>query len=237
MVKKKTRKATYKYGKPETYKPRSHNEVLLRQIGSVFGIGLLLVSILMVLSLSSWHIDDPSLSFASGGEPENWMGEYGAIYADLSMQMLGLAGLALILPLFYWSMLLILQRNIYRFIRRLFFYVLAVLSLAAGLSMLPHIRLWPLNSGLGGIIGDQTASHVAFYATKYISNKEIYEIVFPLVFLLFSLLSMGIAGGVVWNNPPKVKINKNEYEYDDIEHRNSGLNNIRIIIYLPMPRH
>ena len=58
----------------------------VRLIGAVV---LGLVAIVMV-SLASWSVDDPSLSYATDKPVHNWLGYPGAVIADLSFQVVGL---------------------------------------------------------------------------------------------------------------------------------------------------
>lgn len=94
-----------------------------RPLGSLLGLALLALIVVLVMGLVSWHMSDPSLSYASGNSVQNIVGRLGAIYADLSMQLLGLASLALLLPLFFWASLLIMGRPIgYGFFACVFLY-------------------------------------------------------------------------------------------------------------------
>ena len=61
-----------------------------------------LVAIIMV-SLASWQVDDPSFSYASGQPARNWLGFPGAVIADLSFQVFGLGMLAVLVPPALWG--------------------------------------------------------------------------------------------------------------------------------------
>jgi S-DNA-T family DNA segregation ATPase FtsK/SpoIIIE len=50
-----------------------------------------LLAVLLIIALMSWNAADPSLNAASGAAPTNWLGDNGAVFADLFMQSLGLA--------------------------------------------------------------------------------------------------------------------------------------------------
>jgi DNA segregation ATPase FtsK/SpoIIIE, S-DNA-T family len=72
-----------------------------RPLNIFLGILLLLVSLLLLLSLATYHANDPSLNTASGETGPhavgNWIGLFGATLSDLLLQILGLA--AFLLPL------------------------------------------------------------------------------------------------------------------------------------------
>src|SRR5262249_78597 len=78
----------------------------------------------------------------------------GAIVADLLIQLLGVAALALVLPVAIWGWRLASHRPLQRERIRLVFWILAVLLGAACAAALPRSATWPLPVGLGGVIGD-----------------------------------------------------------------------------------
>jgi S-DNA-T family DNA segregation ATPase FtsK/SpoIIIE len=72
-----------------------------RPLNVFLGVLLLLVSLLLFLSIATWHAADPSLNTASGEVGPhaigNWVGLFGAWFSDLLLQTLGLT--AFFLPL------------------------------------------------------------------------------------------------------------------------------------------
>jgi len=68
-----------------------------RPVNVFLGMLLLLVSLLLFLALASYHAADPSLNSSSYiTAPRNWVGLFGAYFADLLLQALGLT--AFLLP-------------------------------------------------------------------------------------------------------------------------------------------
>ena len=62
-----------------------------RPVNIFLGILLLLVSLLVLLSLATWHASDPSLNTAaSQAQPRNWIGLFGSYLSDLLLQSLGI---------------------------------------------------------------------------------------------------------------------------------------------------
>jgi len=68
-----------------------------RPLNILLGVGLMLVSVLLLLALATYHSTDPSLNTASPELVRNWLGLAGASVSDLLLQMLGLT--AFLLPL------------------------------------------------------------------------------------------------------------------------------------------
>jgi S-DNA-T family DNA segregation ATPase FtsK/SpoIIIE len=82
-------------------------DILRRRVSELFGLALLTVALLGAIALSSWSVQDPSLSHATQKAIHNLLGFPGAIFSDLAMQLLGLASVLLLLPpmLIGWRLL------------------------------------------------------------------------------------------------------------------------------------
>ncbi len=119
-----------------------------------YGLAIVAIACAAWASLASWSIYDPSFNNATQASPRNVLGHWGAVVADLAMQSLGLAAIALFLPLAAWGWHLTLHTVPERRRARLLLWPLAVMLLAAALSALPQPKSWPLPNGLGGILGD-----------------------------------------------------------------------------------
>jgi DNA segregation ATPase FtsK/SpoIIIE, S-DNA-T family len=72
-----------------------------RPLNVFLGLLLMLASLLLLLSIATWHATDPSLNTATDAAPPNavvnWVGLFGAWLSDLLLQSLGIT--ALFLPL------------------------------------------------------------------------------------------------------------------------------------------
>lgn len=106
------------------------------------------------LSLLTWQIADPSLTRAASGPVRNALGPVGAIIADLVMQLLGLAGVFIVLPPIFWALQLIGRGRLERVRTKLLLAPAAVLLLACAAASLPRIASWPLHYNIGGVMGD-----------------------------------------------------------------------------------
>lgn len=106
------------------------------------------------LSLLTWQIADPSLTHATSGPVRNALGPVGAIIADLIMQLLGLAGVFIVLPPIFWALQLIGRGRLERVRTKLLLAPAAVLLLACAAASLPKVATWPLPHNIGGVMGD-----------------------------------------------------------------------------------
>ena len=125
-----------------------------RRIGELCGLSLLLVALLCTIALSTWSVQDPSLSHATDAPVRNWLGRPGSTFADLSIQLFGLASIMLVLPLAAWGWRLMTHRAPGRRWLRLAFWIAALVLASAFASCLPRTIGWPLPAGMGGVTGD-----------------------------------------------------------------------------------
>jgi 4TM region of DNA translocase FtsK/SpoIIIE/Ftsk gamma domain len=134
--------------------PSSLGARLKAWLCGVLGYALLAVMVAAAASLVTWNIADPSLTHAASGPTRNMLGPGGAIFSDLVMQLLGLAGVCVVLPPVFWALELIGKRRLDDARVKLVLAPIAVVALACAASSLPKIAGWPMPYGLGGAIGD-----------------------------------------------------------------------------------
>ncbi len=130
----------------------------------VMGAVLLGFVAIVLVSLATWSVDDPSFSYASGDPAKNWLGFPGAAIADISFQVFGLGILVLLVPPALWGWAMFRRRMPSRMALRLPAWIGASV-LACGLfGFIAAPETWPLPTGLGGLIG-QSFTNLATMAT------------------------------------------------------------------------
>jgi S-DNA-T family DNA segregation ATPase FtsK/SpoIIIE len=123
----------------------------LRELG---GLALIVLTAIIAAALATWSVNDPSFSHATSAPVRNLLGTGGAVTADLMMQLIGLASIALIAPIAAWGWRLTTHRPLTHEIVRVMLWI-AGAPLAAGFaSCMPKTASWPLPTGLGGVVGD-----------------------------------------------------------------------------------
>jgi S-DNA-T family DNA segregation ATPase FtsK/SpoIIIE len=132
----------------------------LRELAGLVLIGLVGTA---ATALATWSVRDPSFSHATSEPVRNLLGEPGAIAADLAMQLLGLATIALLLPIAAWGWRLFTHRPLDRMRWRLPAWLFGVIAAAAFASCLARTAQWPLPTGLGGVIGDAVIRAIASF--------------------------------------------------------------------------
>ena len=127
---------------------------LSKRFAELLGLILLAGAVALALAFLTWSVEDPSFNHATSGRVFNLLGSPGAMIADLTMQMLGIASTALLAPIGFWGWRLLTHRRLERVRLRIALWIIGVGFAAAFASLLPSTDRWPLPSGLGGVIGD-----------------------------------------------------------------------------------
>jgi len=125
-----------------------------RNLAALCGFGLIAGSAALAAALATWAANDPSLSHATGLPPRNMLGHPGAVAADLAMQFLGLAAIALLIPVAVWGWQLVFAGHAHWNRRALAAWLTGSIVATGAAATLPIPSSWPLPSGLGGVIGD-----------------------------------------------------------------------------------
>ncbi len=125
-----------------------------RRIAQTIGLALLAFSVATALALATWSVEDPSFNHAVDGPVGNILGFPGAVAADFVMQLVGLASIAILIPLAMWGWQLLRTGALGRLQLRLALFVIGTGAATAVASALPATSRWPLPTGLGGVAGD-----------------------------------------------------------------------------------
>src|SRR5881394_4257619 len=98
-------------------------DALRRRLHEIIGMALIAVAGIAAVALATWSVQDPSLSHATNAPVRNMLGLPGAASADLMMQILGIATIALLFPLASWGWRLLTHRPLERQRTRVIFWV------------------------------------------------------------------------------------------------------------------
>ncbi len=138
-----------------------------RQVQALLGLTIFLGLALAIAALSTWNVSDPSLSYASSGEPKNILGYPGAVFADLFMQFFGLASVIALLPVVAWGLAMVSGRRFSRVPQRAAAWLGGAILASAALACIPGPVTWPLPTGLGGVFGDMILRFPALFTGAY----------------------------------------------------------------------
>ncbi|MDJ0943433.1 MAG: DNA translocase FtsK 4TM domain-containing protein [Kiloniellales bacterium] len=129
----------------------------------LLGLVLALVALGLVLALSSYDPNDPSLNRASDGLPRNLLGRDGAAIADGLLQYSGVASMVLPLAFGAWAWRALRDRAWPRWWLRIILVPAVVVFAGAALAALPKPGSWPLESSLGGALGQMLLERLAAF--------------------------------------------------------------------------
>jgi len=153
------------------------------------GIVLFVLVAAILLSLASWSVDDPSLSYATAKPPSNWLGYPGAALADIIVQLFGLAILPALVPPVLWAWNFVRRRAPSHFGLRLLAWVGATALTTGVFAFITTPESWPLPTGLGGFIGSGF-----FNLASYVSGGTVSGIT-P---ILFSIILLTPTAALLW---------------------------------------
>jgi S-DNA-T family DNA segregation ATPase FtsK/SpoIIIE len=179
---------------------------LRRRLHETIGIILLALAGIASLALATWSVQDPSLSHATNAPVRNTLGLMGAISADLMMQLLGIATVALLFPLAAWGWRLLTHRTLDRERSRLVLWLVATLAAAGFASCLPASKAWPLPTGLGGVIGDALLRLPAWVFGAPLSGAT--RFIVAVVIGMMALAAIALAAGFGWHDEVEQEVEK-----------------------------
>ncbi len=139
---------------PTDYLPETLRDFVGRRLAEGGGLALIGAVGLIGAALSTWSIQDPSWNHAVDRPVHNIAGAAGAVTADLVMQLLGIAVVAVLPVIACWGWTLLVRRRLFLVRLRITLLILGGLAASGLASSLPATGRWPLPTGLGGVVGD-----------------------------------------------------------------------------------
>jgi len=124
-----------------------------KRINELIGLLLLSLGLVLLLSLASYHVHDPSLNTAAATRPHNLIGYPGAWFADLLLQGLGIGAFLFPILLFGLAWKWIRSDEVEAGAIKLWGTLLLLLSLTAAVSFAPRLTLYSGTIPIGGLLG------------------------------------------------------------------------------------
>ena len=190
-------------------------DIIKRRLSELAGLALLSLALLGAIALATWSVQDPSLSHATQKPIHNLLGFPGAIFADLAMQLLGLAAIMFLLPEVLLGWRLLAHRSLGDKWRGML-WIIATILFAGFASTLPHAGSWPLPTGLGGVLGDAVLQLPTWIVGGHLSWSA--RILLALLLGAASVVVVMYAGG--WcsrEHAPNRRLAHDINEDDDVE--------------------
>jgi DNA segregation ATPase FtsK/SpoIIIE, S-DNA-T family len=124
-----------------------------KRINELIGLLLLSLGLVVLLSLASYHVQDPSLNTAAAIPPRNLIGYPGAWFADLLLQGLGIGAFVFPILLFGLAWKWVRSDEVEAGAVKLCGTLLLLLSLTAAVSFAPRLTLFSGAIPIGGLLG------------------------------------------------------------------------------------
>jgi S-DNA-T family DNA segregation ATPase FtsK/SpoIIIE len=135
--------------------PAGSSAFLRRRAVEAVGVALITLGALFAIALATYAETDPSPNNAIEGPVRNFLGHWGAGFADVALQSLGLAAILPVLVLMAWGFRLVRVHRLPLWWLRLTLLPLAIIAAATALAFVQAPPSWsrPFDVGLGGIAG------------------------------------------------------------------------------------
>jgi S-DNA-T family DNA segregation ATPase FtsK/SpoIIIE len=124
-----------------------------KRINELVGVLLLSLGVVLLLSLASYHVHDPSLNTAAATRPRNLIGYPGAWFADLLLQGFGIGAFVFPILLFGLAWKWVRSDEVEAGAIKLCGTLLLLLSLTAAVSFAPRLTLFSGAIPIGGLAG------------------------------------------------------------------------------------
>jgi S-DNA-T family DNA segregation ATPase FtsK/SpoIIIE len=206
--------------------PDPIREIVVRRLRELTGVSLVILAGVIAAALTTWSVQDPSLSHATAGKIRNIMGYPGAIGADLLMQIMGLGAVMAILPIAIWGWRMMTHRHFDREALRIASWVLCMVAATGFFSCWTHGNAWPLPTGLGGVVGDALvrAPAVALGPPGFLYRTVFGVLLFAVMIVSFLFASgMGSQETVVERKAPTIDDDDDDEAFDDDDGRSISL--------------
>ncbi len=172
-----------------------------RRLNEIVGFLLLSLGLVILLSLVSYHTQDPSFDTAAASRPLNLVGYPGSYLSDLFFQMFGAAAFLFPLLTFLLSWKWIRSEELQAGGIKIFGSILLTLALSAGLSFAP-LRLFGGTIPIGGTLGLTLANYLLdslnVIGALLITLTAIVISVYMVSTFTLATLAGWLAGPVAW---------------------------------------
>ncbi len=207
-------------------------DFLKRHAWRLGGLAMVGLAAALLISLATWHVDDPSFSYPVDAPVRNLFGLPGAAFADLAMQFLGFAVIGIVFPLFFWGWSLFRLRRPRRPIHQAVLWFCGLLTLSATFSCLPAMARWPLPTGLGGAVGDLILDIAEWFGGGTLSAGLYAALCVILGGLALGLLSMSCLRRPIAVSGPRRRrrvVEEEEDESEDEDEEGSSTSKLRLM--------
>ena len=160
----------------------------IKRIIEIFGIILIIFSILLLLSFASYSPEDPNFIFNSEKEIENILGFRGSYTSDIFFQSFGIISYLIPVTLIFTGIYIFRSKKIFILLRNLFYTILYIILGSFFFSFFYKETFWLTINGNGGFVGSYLNNSFLHDFTKI--NQMIAYYFLVIIILLIFLISI-----------------------------------------------
>ena len=160
----------------------------IKRIIEIFGIILIIFSILLLLSFASYSPEDPNFIFNSEKEIENILGFRGSYTSDIFFQSFGIISYLIPVTLIFTGIYIFRSKKIFILLRNLFYTILYIILGSFFFSFFYKETFWLTINGNGGFVGSYLNNSFLHDFTKINQMVAYYFLV--IIILLIFLISI-----------------------------------------------
>ena len=192
--------------------PKSFVNHLRQYLGKSFGLGLITIGTLIILSLISYHPSDPSLNSASGGAVKNIIGIFGSYSSDLLLQLFGSIAILPSILFYAWGWRLLAGKSLGFFWLRSLVAFFTLLLASMTVSQISTPEDWSLHTGLGGVSGGVLFQQLLLLLNDLkIEDSGIYLVLVGAPICIISLIYASGLDRNDWRGVLNVVVKSNKY--------------------------
>ena len=160
----------------------------IKRIIEIFGIILIIFSILLLISFASYSPEDPNFIFNSEKEIENMLGFRGSYTSDIFFQSFGIISYLIPVTLIFTGIYIFRSKKIFILLRNLFYTILYIILGSFFFSFFYKETFWLTINGNGGFVGSYLNNSFLHDLTKINQIVAYYFLV--IIILLIFLISI-----------------------------------------------
>jgi DNA segregation ATPase FtsK/SpoIIIE, S-DNA-T family len=164
---------------------------IIKRFIEIFGLSLVIVSLLLFFSLISYSPEDPNFIFPKDTQIKNFLGFNGSIISDLFLQSFGFISFLVPISFFVTGVNIIKSKKILLFINNLFYTIIYILVGSIFCSHFYEESFWLSINGNGGFLGSYFQQ--IFLSSTITSDSKLVYYLLLLITINFFLLSINFS--------------------------------------------
>jgi len=161
---------------------------IIKRVIEVFGVILILISILLFSALLTYSPQDPNFVFSNNNEINNILGFKGSLISDFFLQSIGLVSFLVSLTILFTGINIIIKKKMLIILENLFFTVIYSIFGTLFLTFFYNSSFWLSVNGNGGFVGKFLSN--SFFKSLIIFDEKISYYLLIIIVLVLFLISV-----------------------------------------------